>query len=310
MNNLKTIPQLFQILWRHYIAKMPQARKAIKIVEKQGDIFINDHVAFRTFGLEGLGIATLEQIFLNLGYKKMDYMNFADKKLNAYWYYPPDLTQPKVFISEIRVAELSTSAQEIIRRYTHDIKTPITNLNFEKPEAMAPLLSSAARPWPVPTYADYQTLAKESEYASWTLAYGNELNHFTISVNFLKKIKGLQALNDLLEANGIKLNDAGGKIKGTPAELLMQSSTVADQVDYAFADGTHCIPYSYLEFAERFPIRASTPLREYATAGQAQHSAPSTIPYSDYYQGFVPGNADKIFESTYQAQAKKLNSSN
>ena len=215
-------------------------------------------------------------------------MDFKDKKLNAYWYYPPDLTQPKVFISELRVGELSDVAQKIIAKYTQGRSTPVKNLDGYTTAMCAALLSTRARPWAAPSFADYDALGKESEYASWVLAYGNELNHFTISVNFLKKIKGIQALNDLLEKNGIRLNDAGGKIKGSRKELLMQSSTVADLADVAFADGIHHIPYSYLEFAERFAAKPGNDLA-----------------YADCYQGFIPGNADKIFESTYKAQVNK-----
>lgn len=298
MDHTQTVSALFKLLWQHYIAKMPQAQKAIEIVQKAGDEFVNDHVAFRTFGLEGLGITALDRIFLSLSYKKMDYMNFTEKKLNAFWYYPPDLSLPKVFISELRVRELSEEAQEIILDYTNGHSTGIKGMDFKKPKTVAPALSTQARPWDIPSFEDYQALATESEYAAWVLAYGNELNHFTISVNFLKRIRGLKALNDLLEAGGITLNDAGDKIKGTAEELLIQSSTVADQVDYAFSDGTQRIPYSYLEFAERFPVPQKI---KWMSEDELR-----SIPYNLYYQGFIPGNADKIFESTYQAQAKKL----
>ena len=60
MDKIAPAKQLFKLLWQHYIAKMPQAKKSIEVVEAQGDTFVNDHVAFRSFGLEGLGIAALE----------------------------------------------------------------------------------------------------------------------------------------------------------------------------------------------------------------------------------------------------------
>ena len=71
------------------------------------------------------------------------------------------------------------------------------------------------------------------------------------------------------------LNDAGGAIKGTPAEHLEQSSTRADSIEVAFADGRARIPSVYYEFARRYPL-----------------------PSGELFHGFVPASADKIFEST------------
>jgi hypothetical protein len=293
--------KVFDLLWEHYIALMPSAQKALAIVRQQGDAFINDHIAFRSFGYPHTGIAMLEKIFFKLGYQKMDYINFAEKKLNAHWYKPADLTLPKVFISEIRVPELSAAAQEIITRYASLAPGDAAkNISPDDPASFASVLK--LRPWPKPLYLDYESLLKESEYAAWVLAFGNASNHFTIQVNALNHIKDIAALNALLEQNGLRLNDAGGKIKGTPESLLMQSSTVADKLSYEFSDQKAAIPYSYLEFAQRFL------LPEYASR-HPELTAGARVPYSAFehcYQGFIEKNADKIFESTYTQQANKL----
>ena len=41
--------------------------------------------------------------------------------------------------------------------------------------------------WRLPTWKDYTTLSKESEYAAWTIYNRYYLNHFTISVHNLKE---------------------------------------------------------------------------------------------------------------------------
>ena len=74
---------------------------------------------------------------------------------------------------------------------------------------------------------------------------------------------------------GFKLNPFGGEIKGTPEELLEQSSTMAESLNVQFADGVYAIPACYYEFAKRY-----------------------AMPNGQLYQGFVASSADKIFEST------------
>ena len=121
----------------------------------------------------------------------------------------------------------------------------------------------------------YLKLAAESEYASWVYAFGFRPNHFTVSINHLKNFSDLAKLNAFLKMNGFMLNAAGGEIKGTPAELLEQSSTMAGEIMWQFGDGVYSIPACYYEFAKRYPL----------TSGEL-------------YQGFIAASADKIFEST------------
>ncbi len=102
--------------------------------------------------------------------------------------------------------------------------------------------------------ATYAALLDESEYAAWVAAFGFRVNHFTVDVNRLTTIADLAELNALLRAAGFTLNEAGGAIKGTPADRLEQSSTRADEVDVAFAEGVARVPSCYYEFARRYPL--------------------------------------------------------
>jgi len=125
------------------------------------------------------------------------------------------------------------------------------------------------------SYKIFQELRSESEYAAWVYAFGYRANHFTISLNSLKTYTTLQKLNAFLKDNGFHMNTAGGEIKGTPEQLLEQSSTLADRVLIEFEDGKYEIPSCYYEFALRYPDQSGS-----------------------LFSGFIAGSADKIFEST------------
>ena len=64
-------------LMRRYRERVPDVMKTTKIMQDNGliesfDSIENDHVAFRTMGVEHLGIASFEKIFLAYGYTKKE----------------------------------------------------------------------------------------------------------------------------------------------------------------------------------------------------------------------------------------------
>jgi len=251
----------------------------------------NDHIAFRTLGVPHLGIASLERIFLHYGYERREAFSFAEKKLDAFWYHPPADYFPRIFISELRVADLSSNAHEIITSYTQAVNAdPVDAVDLDDAAAVDELLH---RPlWRLPTYSDYVQLRDESEYAAWTIYNRYYLNHFTISVHNLPgRMSSLAVFDAFLLERGLRLNDAGGTIKESPDGLLLQSSTIAQIVDAEFADGdVHPIAGSYVEFAERRVLAAFA------------HLASAEIRRDHRRDGFEVGNADRIFESTDAAQ--------
>lgn len=256
----------------------------------------NDHIAFRTLGVDHLGIQSLEKIFLHYGYRRMDHYYFPEKKLDAYWYSPADPKDPRIFISELRVKDLSPATQKIIKSYTDEVKSdPVEKLNLDNAAEVDIFLHSGL--WRLPSWSDYETLAKESEYAAWAIYNRYYLNHFTVSVHNLKDgYNTVAGFNEFLERNGFILNNSSGKIKKSPDGGLLQSSTVAQMIEAEFANGEkHIIPGSYVEFAERrvLPQFADVP--------------PSQIKREHRREGFEAANADKIFESTYSNQTNRLN---
>ncbi|CAL1518065.1 DUF1338 domain-containing protein [Chitinophaga sp. MM2321] len=286
-------------LMSRYQQRVPDVAAVITAMIRDGLIknaadIENDHIAFRTMGVPHLGVQSLEKIFLHYGYTKMDHYHFAAKKLDAWWYAPPAPQYPRIFISELRVSDLSKQAQDIIYSYTGDVKAdPVTTLNLDDSQAVDTFLHGGL--WRTPTLADFKVLAAESEYAAWVIYNRYYLNHFTVSVHNLPAgYNTVAGFNTFLEKNGFILNDAGGKIKTSPDGNLLQSATVARMIDAVFAGGeTYQIAGSYVEFAERKVLP------------QFAHLPASQIERRHRREGFEAGNADKIFESTYTAQTKK-----
>ncbi|KAJ4818666.1 Scaffold attachment factor B2 [Rhynchospora pubera] len=280
-----------------YLNRNPTAKGILDLVQSHdGDNICYDHFAFRTFGVDGYGINSLAEFFMDFGYTPREELRFPAKKLKALWFSPPNDSSsnnngtgingplPRVFISELIVDQLSSESQEVIRKY---IKTSGIGKKYASLASMCGGLT-----WEKPSFSDYQVLSRESEYAAWTLVNGYALNHVTISAHRLKsEIRKIQALNKFIEDSGFKLNSEGGILKVSPDGLLQQSSTVADSISFTFADGkTDIVPCCYIEFAERLKLPQFKDLPD------------KEVKEFHRRDGFEVGNADKIFESTSKDQ--------
>jgi len=257
----------FSLLWDDYLNFAPSAGR-IHAVLGGGAPIVNDHIALRTFNTPKLGLAAMEPRILEMGYVRGGEYAFTAKKLKAYHYEHPDPTVPKIFISELLLEEFSPELQATVAQLLAQMPDPVP--------AEAAFLGSG-RHWDV-SYADYQKLLAESEYAGWLAALGFRANHFTVSVNQLPGFDSVAAVNARLKEAGFTLNTSGGEIKGSAAVMLEQSSTLADRVEVPFSDGRFSIPGCFYEFAFRYPMADG-----------------------ELYSGFVEASADKIFESTHAA---------
>jgi hypothetical protein len=294
---IKILEAVLDGLMTRYRERVPDVQAIINKMVQKGLIssandIQNDHIAFRTMGVEHLGIASLEKIFLHCGYKKRDHYQFPAKKLTAYWYAPPMPHFPRIFISQLMVDQLSDKNNAIIRSYTDQVKQdPVDMLNLDDPVQVDDFLHKPL--WRTPSWEDYQALSKESEYAAWVIYNRYYLNHFTISVHKLPDgYNTISQFNNFLEENGFQLNDSGGKIKTSKDGLLIQSSTVAEMIDAEFASTKgepvlKKISGSYVEFAERRLLH------------------PDGNNDGERRDGFEVNNADRIFESTYQEQTRR-----
>lgn len=259
------IDELLERLWIDYRTLNPQAGAIHALLESRGEHVVNDHIALRTYNDPRVGLETLSAVFIRCGYiPKGDY-SFPEKKLEARHFEHPDGKLPRVFISELKLGQFSAPFQAIVKRLIDQMPGGLPG-RWDFPVA--------GRKWNL-SRADYEALRGESEYGAWMAAFGFRANHFTVLVNELKSFASLIELNAFLKENGFKLNSSGGEIKGSPEVYLEQSSTLADQADVDFTDGSHRIPACYYEFALRHKM-----------------------PDGRLYSGFVEKSADKIFEST------------
>mmetsp|Transcript_2196 Transcript_2196/g.4080 ORF Transcript_2196/g.4080 Transcript_2196/m.4080 type:complete len:289 (-) Transcript_2196:148-1014(-) len=280
-------PKFLDAVIQGYMKRTPTAVRVIQELQKVGENVVNDHVAFRSFGVNNLGISSMDKILTSSGYTKMNQIDFPEKKLTARWYKPEQEGAARVFISELLVNELSPKSQNILHKYLSRAD--------QSASVFAPVASVCGfRPWPTPSSTDFDALAEESEYASWTLVNAYDVNHVTMSCHVMRQLNTLEKLNQFLLDKGFVLNDSGTLIKTSPDGLLKQSSTIADKVEVAFADGVRrSIANSYVEFAERLVL--------------PQYSALPADQITDAHRrdGFEARNADKIFESTYEHQVSR-----
>lgn len=265
-----TLNQLLNDMWMDYCHLNPAAKKIYDLLSSSGEQVLNDHIALRTFNHPHLGIESLAIHFKNMGYVEKNDYHFVEKKLYAKHYEHSDPTQPKIFISELLLEKMSPFVQKTLNELVEKV-TPAMKAT--------PHFAMMGRPWEV-SHQTYLELAKESEYASWVAAYGFRPNHFTVNINALKGFEEVAELNAYLKKNGYVLNASGGEIKGTPADYLEQSSTMASEIPVKFTDGEFMIPGCYYEFAKRYRLENG-----------------------HFYQGFVAKSADKIFESTNRLQS-------
>lgn len=258
---------IFDRLWDGYITQNPATKKVYDLFISEGETVINDHIAFRTFDHSSVNVERLSQVFLKCGYEERGRYHFEQKKLNAkHFEHKTEKEAPRVFISELIIKELSPYLQSIAQDWIGKIPAHIPESNE---------LIHAGNVTGLPSYEVYEKLRAESEYAAWLYVNGFCANHFTVSVNHLRKYNTIQKVNEFLKSNGFHLNDTGGEIQGTPEELLEQSSIKAGMVKTRFSEGEFEIPGCYYEFAKRYPDVDG-----------------------NLYSGFIAKSADKIFEST------------
>lgn len=258
---------IFEKLWIQYSCDNPSAGQIYDLFQKSGERVINDHVAFRTFDDPRVNIDVIARPFIEAGYVPKGEYLFKVKRLRARHYELPGMPEsPRVFISELMLDQCSAALQRTVTEHLDALPESLLNSQglIFKGTIFNPI-----------SYEIYNQLRVESEYAAWLYAFGYRANHFTVSINYLEHFHGLVEVNSFLKSKGFLLNSSGGEIKGTPAQLLEQSSTLADRVKVVFKDGVFVIPACYYEFALRYKE-----------------------PNGNLFNGFVAGSADKIFEST------------
>lgn len=258
--------EIFQKLWDDYILQNPTVKDVYDLFISKGEEVINDHIAFRTFNDERINIEVMSRLFLDMGFKQMGEYNFEEKHLKAKHFESDSDKIPRIFISELKLEEMSPFVQQAAKSMVDKIPDKVLN---------DPTIFLSGRTWGKPSFSTYEKLREESEYAAWVYVYGFRANHFTVSINELKEYNTIQKVNSLLKNNGFEMNTVGGEIKGSPEVLLEQSSIIAGKLPIDFSEGVHEIPSCFYEFANRYKDKDG-----------------------NLFSGFIAKNANKIFEST------------
>jgi len=259
---------IFNRLWIDYKERNPSVQKIVDLFNREGETIVNDHIAFRTLDYPAINIDVIARPFVQQGYVPKGEYIFKDKHLFARHFENSDNpAAPRVFISQLILSEFPEKLQRLFRE----------SLDRQPPEKFdsANLIFSGSLLNPL-SHKIYTDLRDESEYAAWFYVFGFRANHFTVSVNALKKFNTILKVNQLLKENGFLLNSSGGEVKGTLMDYLQQSSTMADIIPVEFKEGIFHIPSCYYEFAQRY-----------------------SLPDGKLFGGFVAQSADKIFESTH-----------
>ncbi|KAJ4871709.1 Uncharacterized protein Rs2_46644 [Raphanus sativus] len=229
---------VLESILKTYLMKNPTVKTIWELVQSMDNEKIcYDHFTFRTFKVDGYGIDSLSSFFMDYGYKIGGELEFSKNKSKVKWFSPPDvhvphdghgLTNgplPRIVIAEVLLDQLSPESQGVIRKYL-------------KPEGgKQAVLSSTLGSliWEKPTWNDFKQLAKENEFAAWTLIHGYTMNHLAFSVHrFKHQFSDIKFIKQYLEEKEFKLNTDGGVIKVSQDGLLLQVSSIADKL--AFKD--------------------------------------------------------------------------
>jgi len=285
------LERLFSRLWDEYRERVDYARSYEDILKSCGGHFRNDHLAFRTFATQTRwsGIAAISRPFEALGYRAAGAYDFPDKKLTSLHFAPPSDNLPKIFISELRIWELSPRARRIVLASTARTAPGLSdgeladlavlpNLTAKRrAQLLRRWAAQFARRWPAPKAADAAALERESQFGAWTLLHGHTVNHFTAAVH----AHGVTSLDDI-EKTVAALKTAGvpmkPEIEGAPGSRLRQSSTLAVVIPVEMRAGSRVVKkpwtYAYFELAERPIIDGRR------------------------FEGFLGGQATNLFEMT------------
>ncbi len=259
--------EIFHRLWEIYTRQNPDTKKVYDLFNAEGETVVNDHIAFRTFDHPSVSVDVLGKVFTDAGYVFKGSYHFETKKLFAkHFEHQTDHLAPRVFISQLLTAEFSPRLQQVVNEWVERIPGSLKGTHD---------LIYAGNVSGTPSFEVYELLRSESEYAAWLYVNGFCANHFTVSVNHLKKLDNIHKVNAFLKEHGFRMNDSGGEVQGTPGELLEQSSIKAGMTTVHFTEGIREIPGCYYEFAMRYPDNDGK-----------------------LYSGFIAKSADRIFEST------------
>lgn len=272
--SIKLMKGLVENLWQQYLRRVSYARTYSDMVTARGGKVVHDHIAFRTFntntGEQPSGIRAFGHLLEILNYRKAGKYKFPKMMASAAHYEHPDPLLPKIFVSQLEVAELPEWAQHIIRSSVAETPYLMSDEAIElmnilgdngsiTNEAAEILIEEITgylrRPWKLPMREDLLKINDISQYAAWTLLHGNSVNHFAAFINLqnVSDWPDIEATCRAMAAAGIPMKD---QMEGEKGSILRQSATQAVKEIISFRgenDEIEDMPwtYAYYEFTER-----------------------------------------------------------
>lgn len=295
--NTDICQRIIKSLWNNYERSIPYIGQLFS-----GQPYVLDHLAIIDLPSKNSGIPHLRSIFAELGFSQKGSGYLPDKQNDFLWMACNGIESQKAecsilqpVVADFRIDELSPSVRKIIHKYTNNIKAcnraPFTRWAHEALQGnktaadrlvAATVQELLSRPWSLPTTEDYLAVKEENQLLAWVLLHGRKVNHFGVSIHLDKRYQNLRSFNQEISGSQfVKLNNFAGEIKGTRMCGLEQSSTLGIEALIPTANGAVMAANSFIEFVWRFPVKDNP------------------VYWSDYYNGFIPKNANNVIESIY-----------
>lgn len=215
-----------------------------------------DHVAFRTFRSDG-GIHRIGSILTaSSEYKAMEELAFPSKNVRAQWFKRCDTKAASALEATVPTPPI----QRVFVSEFDDGEAGYNNTNF------------------IPKFEQYQRLLECSDYAAWTLAWRDTINHVTLTTNALYDVV------QQLQQSGAELNASpdGKCIQTSRDRMLHQASIKSPMQNVLFSTTTEGfrtkpIPGPFIEFIQRDVDSATGIERDGFETENALHIFDSTL---------------------------------
>ncbi len=300
---------IIQALWSQYsdgfrelntIIKSSNIRLQTSLNSSKPNVTL-DHVAIIDLKSANSGIDYMKKI-LNILHMDEYGSGYIEERQNHFTWLTneqnfalaPEKSLPQVIIADFEYDAMSKKNRDILYKYAkqskpidmqwlqsavHNIKNgDLSHKNHLICEIVKHFSNIA---WDLPYKHEYLSVLEENELAAWVLLFGRKVNHFGIGMYMHPNFHNLNSFNQhLIDELNIKMNEAGGLIKGSQDLGIEQSSTLGVEEIGKCHDNQKCQSKSkFIEFVWR----------------HSQDTAPSTL--SQYFTGFLAGNATYVIES-------------
>lgn len=292
--------KIINFLWDKFKREVPEANLVASRLASIGAPCLLDHMAIMDLPGPRGGIAALQEIFSLLDYKVDGADYLAIKKAPFVWMSvkdagkcDPATVSPLLVLGEFRLSEFDPQIAAVITRIASSQKpAPLEEMRSLAAQAKAgsaaagDKLADAVTSFLVTPPSEKITKEeielilqnRHHDVISRVLVFGNEVNHFGLSIHLANKWKSLEEFNDFISNSGeIILGQMGGRlITGSVKEGLQQSATQARWSPIALPGGETDFPNKFIEFDWRARLRGE---------------AGTPACWEDFHQGFFAMNA-------------------